>query len=74
MSKLSEADRVSFAADIVGVEAVSSFLTLIDAGPEKLRSFTRELQNSNGAAKTIAARQLDNFNGSVKLLDSRSNR
>ncbi|MCM3473047.1 phage tail tape measure protein [Brevibacillus borstelensis] len=70
MSKLSEADRASLAADIVGAEAVSSFLTLIDAGPEKLRSFTRELQNSNGAAKTIAARQLDNFNGSVKLLDS----
>lgn len=70
LSKLSEADRASFVAEIVGTEAASSFLTLIDAGPEKLRAFTRELENSTGAAKTIAARQLDNFNGSVKLLDS----
>ncbi|WNF07480.1 phage tail tape measure protein [Brevibacillus borstelensis] len=70
LSKLSEADRASFVAEIVGTEAASSFLTLIDAGPEKLRAFTRELENSTGAAKTIAARQLDNFNGSVKLLNS----
>ncbi|MGG3884092.1 phage tail tape measure protein [Brevibacillus panacihumi] len=70
MAKLSETDRAAFVAEIVGTEAASSFLTLIDAGPEKLRAFTRELERSNGAAKTIATRQLDNFNGSVKLLES----
>ncbi|MGE7271350.1 phage tail tape measure protein [Brevibacillus panacihumi] len=70
MAKLSEADRASFVAEVVGTEAASSFLTLIDAGPEKLREFTRELERSNGAAKQIAARQLDNFNGSVRLLES----
>lgn len=70
MAKLSEADRASFVAEVVGTEAASSFLTLIDAGPEKLRAFTRELERSNGAAKQIAARQLDNFNGSIDLLES----
>ncbi|WP_340673151.1 phage tail tape measure protein [Brevibacillus agri] len=70
MSKLSEADRASLAADIVGAEAVSSFLTLIDAGPDKLRKFTRELERSNGTAKEIAGKQLDNFNGSIELLRS----
>ncbi|MCZ0848008.1 phage tail tape measure protein, partial [Brevibacillus laterosporus] len=46
------------------------FLALMDTGPDKLRKFTKELENSAGTAGRVSKVQLDNFNGSLVELES----
>lgn len=70
MKGMTDAQKTAIAASIAGTEAASGFLALLDAGPETLRQFTSELQNSGGTAEEIANRQLDNLNGSLTMLKS----
>jgi len=72
MKGMTDAQKTAIAASIAGTEAASGFLALLDAGPETLRQFTSELQNSGGTAEEIANRQLDNLNGSLTMLKSAS--
>lgn len=57
-------------AQIFGVRANKQFLTLLAEGSVKLREYTEELKNSEGAAKTMADIQLENLKGSMTLLNS----
>ncbi|WP_309304459.1 phage tail tape measure protein [Brevibacillus laterosporus] len=70
MKGMSSEQKTSLASIIAGLEAGSGFLALMDAGPDKLRKFTKELENSGGAAGRVAKVQLDNFNGSLVQLES----
>ena len=70
MNGLSEAQRTSIAATIAGTEAASALLALLDAGPDTLRTFTKELENAGGTAREIADKQLDNLAGSMTILQS----
>ncbi len=42
-------------ATIVGTEAASGFLALIEAGPDKINSYSKSLKNSNGESKKATA-------------------
>ncbi|WP_180552689.1 phage tail tape measure protein, partial [Staphylococcus haemolyticus] len=53
---------------IVGTEAASGFLALIDAGPAKLKKYSESLKNSNGASKEAADKMKDNLKGSLEQL------
>ena len=65
-----EAEKAAIASTIAGTEASAAFLGLIEAGPEKIRAFTRELENSGGTADRVAKEQLDNLTGQLTILRS----
>ncbi|BFH10699.1 phage tail tape measure protein [Paenibacillus melissococcoides] len=67
---LTEAQRLAAVSTVVGTEAASAFLTLMDAGQPKLEGFRTSLENSGGVAKRIADTQLDNLNGAMTMLSS----
>lgn len=60
--------RNSALATIFGTNALSGMLALIDAGPEKLDSLTKSLQNSDGAADEMARTMQDNANSSIEQM------
>ncbi|NOK24025.1 phage tail tape measure protein, partial [Corallococcus carmarthensis] len=53
---------------IFGTEAMTGMLSLIEAGPDKFRALTTELQNSAGSSATAAAQMKDNLAGSMEEL------
>ncbi|WP_302052949.1 phage tail tape measure protein [Shouchella clausii] len=67
---MGEAQKLAAVKTLVGSRASASFLALMEAGGDSLRDFTKELENSAGTAEEIAAKQLDNLNGSFVLLQS----
>jgi len=62
--------KLAVAAYLAGVRGAPALLALLDAGPEKLREYTKELENSTGKAAEIAQKQLDNYKGSMKIFES----
>lgn len=60
--------KLAYVAQIVGTEAASGFLALIDAGPSKLKKYSDSLKNSNGASKEAADKMKDNLKGSLEQL------
>lgn len=60
--------KLAYVAQIVGTEAASGFLALIDAGPAKLKKYSDSLKNSNGASKEAADKMKDNLKGSLEQL------
>lgn len=70
MKGMTSEQKTSLASIIAGLEAGSGFLALMDTGPDKLRKFTKELENSAGTAGRVSKIQLDNFNGSLVELES----
>lgn len=68
MSGMSDAQKAATASMLVGREAASGFLALLDSGQESLVKFTKELENSGGTAEKIASIQLDNLKGSWEEL------
>lgn len=66
--------KANFAAadsmELVGVEAGPGLAALMTAGSNKLVEFTKELENADGAAKTMAGIMNDNLGGSFKALKS----
>lgn len=55
-------------ATLFGQEALSGMLALIDAGPDKLNSLTKSLENSDGAAASMAATIMNNGKGSIEQM------
>jgi len=68
MKGMSREQKLANVAQIVGTEAASGFLTLIDAGPSKIDKFSKSLKNSDGASKKAADRMKDNLKGSLEQL------
>lgn len=67
---MTEADRLAAVAKISGVEASAAMLALMDAGQSTIEDFTKQLENSGGAAQEIATKQLDNLKGQLIILKS----
>jgi TP901 family phage tail tape measure protein len=65
---MGNAAKLAALSQIFGAEAASGMLTVIDAGPEKLRKFTDELVNSEGSANKTATAMKDNLKGAVEEL------
>ncbi|MEK3645819.1 phage tail tape measure protein [Aeribacillus sp. FSL M8-0235] len=62
------AQKLANLSAMVGTEAASGFLTLMEAGPEKIRKYTKSLQESDGASKKAADTMSDNLAGSVEQM------
>ncbi len=67
---MTDAQKTAIIAQIAGQNAASGLLAIMDAGPDKLRAFTNELENSGGTAEKVAKDQLDNLQGDLKILGS----
>jgi TP901 family phage tail tape measure protein len=65
---MGDAQKAAALSTIFGTEAVTGMLSVIEAGPEKLKALTTELQNSAGASAEAAAKMKDNLKGSLEEL------
>src|SRR5690606_529576 len=53
---------------LVGMEAVSAFIALLDEGADSIAAYADELRNSAGIAEEMGARQMDTLLGSLEEL------
>lgn len=67
---LSEAEQASYAATIAGKEGMSGLLAIVNAAPADYDKLTDAINNSTGAAQTMADTMLDNLPGQMTLLSS----
>jgi TP901 family phage tail tape measure protein len=65
---MTNAQKAQALSTIFGTEAMTGMLTLVEKGPEKLRTLTAELQNSGGASAEAAAKMKDNLKGALEEL------
>ena len=65
---MTKEQKLATISNVVGTEASSAFLTLIDAGPKKLDKYSTSLKNSDGASAEAAKKMKDNLKGAVEQL------
>ena len=67
---LSDAEKTQAAATIFGQEAMAGMLNIINASEDDYNNLTNEVNNSKGAAKSMADEMQNNLNGQLTLLKS----
>jgi TP901 family phage tail tape measure protein len=70
MDGMTSAQKTATAAQLVGTEAASGFVTLLGIGEDALADYTKTLEESGGTAERVAKTQMDNLNGALKELQS----
>jgi TP901 family phage tail tape measure protein len=65
---MTQAEKVATISKLVGTEASSGMIAVMEGGKAKLDEFTKSLQNSGGASKEAAGIMKDNLNGAVDEL------
>lgn len=70
MDGMTDAQKTQTVAQLVGSQATSGFLALLEEGEDGLQDFTTELENSEGAAQEMADVQSDTLTGSFKEFQS----
>lgn len=68
--KLSKEEKLASAGRIFGTTGSSGWVTVINQGEEKLREFTKVLEDSNNIAKDSAEIQNNTLQGSFKRIQS----
>ncbi|WP_342475342.1 phage tail tape measure protein [Weizmannia sp. FSL K6-0777] len=68
MKGMTNAQKLATLSTIVGTEASSGFLALMQAGPTKIKNMTKALDNSGGSAAKTAKKMKDNVQGSFENL------
>lgn len=66
MEGMTEAEKTATLAKLVGTEAVSGFLALMDAGPAKIDAMTASLENSAGASAKTAEEMKAGIGGAME--------
>ena len=69
-SGLSESEKTTAARTLVGQNAMSGFLSLMNASPKDIKKLEDALGKADGAAKSMADTMLDNTKGSLTILKS----
>lgn len=69
-SQLSESEQATAAESLVGKNAMSGFLAIMNAAPADIKKLEDALGNADGAAKSMADTMLDNTKGSITILKS----
>lgn len=69
-SKMSESEKAANAENIVGQEAMSGFLALMNAAPEDIDKLSGAIENCDGKAADMAETMQDNLQGDLTLLKS----
>ncbi len=69
-SGLSESEKAQAAETIVGKNAMSGFLALMNAAPEDIDKLSNAIDNCDGTAESMAATMQDNLAGQLTILKS----
>lgn len=67
---MTAAQKTAAAAQLVGVEAASGFVTLLGVGEKGLRNYSKTLKEAGGTADKVAKTQMDNLKGSFEQFTS----
>lgn len=67
---LSKSEKSTAAETLVGKNAMSGFLAIMNASPKDIKKLENALANADGAAKSMADTMLDNTKGSITILKS----
>ncbi|MCI2773410.1 phage tail tape measure protein [Staphylococcus petrasii] len=65
---MTKEQKLATVSQIVGTEAASGFLALIEAGPKKVSKFSKSLKESDGASKKASDQMKNNLKGSLEQL------
>lgn len=68
MKGLTKTQKAATLSQLVGKEAVSGMLVLMEQGPDKITKMTNGLKNADGASQKAAAAMKDNLKGSLDQL------
>lgn len=68
MSKLTPESRASVAAMLAGQEAMSGLLAMVNSSDADFDKLANAINNSNGAAKKMAAERMNNLKGDLEAL------
>ncbi|MFE8697984.1 phage tail tape measure protein [Cytobacillus sp. FJAT-53684] len=63
---MTSTERVATLAKLVGTEAVSGMIAVMEGGVDQLDEFTKALKNSGGASKEAADIMMNNLNGAYE--------
>lgn len=66
--KLTDSQKVSYAATVFGTEAATGMLNLFSTGADELADMTKALEESGGAAEEAAKKMKDNYAGALDEL------
>lgn len=69
-STLTESEKGQYATMIAGKNAMSGFLSIVNASPSDFQALTDALNNSEGAAQSMADTMNDTVSGKLTLLKS----
>ncbi len=69
-SRLSESERAQAAEALVGKNAMSGFLALMNAAPEDIEKLSTAIDNCDGTAAQMAETMQDNLAGQLTILKS----
>ncbi|WP_418968445.1 phage tail tape measure protein [Alloscardovia omnicolens] len=69
-SGLTESEKVHAAEQLVGKNAMSGFLALMNAAPEDINTMRDALNNATGSAQEMASVMMDNLPGQIEELKS----
>lgn len=68
--KLTESEKANAAESLVGKNAMSGFLALMNAAPEDIAKLSGAIDNCDGSAEKMAATMQDNLAGQLTILKS----
>lgn len=68
--QLTESEQAANAEEIVGKNAMSGFLALMNSAPTDVEKLSTAIDNANGKAKEMSETMLDNLQGDKTLLES----
>lgn len=68
--QLSESEKASAAETLVGKEAMSGFLAIMNAAPQDVEKLTNAIEGCDGVAESMANTMNDNLQGQITLLKS----
>ena len=70
LSKMSESEAAAAAETLVGKNAMSGFLALMNSAPGDIDKLRNAIDNCDGSAENMAAIMQDNLNGQLTILKS----
>ncbi len=69
-SQMTEAEKIANAESLVGKEAMSGLLAIVNAGEKDFLKLTNAIDHADGASERMAETMLQNLEGSIILLQS----
>ena len=69
-SQMSESEQIANAEMLVGKEAMSGFLAIMNAAPSDVEKLTNAIENADGSAEKMATTMQDNLAGQIEELKS----